>query len=210
MRGSNLKLQTSNGPTPSYLPHGIKRIFLSLKTPFKTSKSFYLYSGLSQHPVHNVVECNKIMEKGWKNRSTGATLMNADSSRSHSIFTINLEMMTADDTGEEHIRAGKLNLVDLAGSERQAKTGRLIYTSFYFVGLFVTADSRSIQTFIIKKFRKMLCSHVQDNSSFTVMTSHFRTVFMPSHQIFTGVLFLVCQVLCNCPCALPSAFQCSY
>ena len=46
--------------------------------------------------------------------------MNADSSRSHSIFTIKLEM---EDTNSEHIRAGKLNLVDLAGSERQAKTG---------------------------------------------------------------------------------------
>ncbi|XP_052227615.1 kinesin-like protein KIF17 isoform X2 [Dreissena polymorpha] len=80
-------------------------------------------NGLSQHTVHNVIECNKIMEKGWKNRSTGATLMNADSSRSHSIFTIMLEMMTPDEEGEEHIRAGKLNLVDLAGSERQAKTG---------------------------------------------------------------------------------------
>ncbi|XP_033752605.1 kinesin-like protein KIF17 isoform X7 [Pecten maximus] len=80
-------------------------------------------SGLSMHPVHNVTECERIMEKGWKNRATGATLMNADSSRSHSIFTINLEMIQEDDEGEEHIRAGKLNLVDLAGSERQSKTG---------------------------------------------------------------------------------------
>jgi hypothetical protein len=53
----------------------------------------------------------------------GSTLMNADSSRSHSIFTIKLEMEDTDSNGEEHIRAGKLNLVDLAGSERQAKTG---------------------------------------------------------------------------------------
>ena len=68
------------------------------------------------------------MEKGWKNRSTGATLMNADSSRSHSIFTIHLERCEADDkTGEDHIRAAKLNLVDLAGSERQAKTGKGIF-----------------------------------------------------------------------------------
>ncbi|CAL8133721.1 unnamed protein product [Orchesella dallaii] len=74
---------------------------------------------LSQHPVHNVEECEALMEKGWRNRSVGATLMNADSSRSHSIFTINIEMMAAD----QHIRKGKLNLVDLAGSERQAKTG---------------------------------------------------------------------------------------
>lgn len=50
--------------------------------------------------------------------------MNADSSRSHSIFTIKLEMEDANsEGGEEHIRVGKLNLVDLAGSERQAKTG---------------------------------------------------------------------------------------
>lgn len=48
--------------------------------------------------------------------------MNAESSRSHSIFTIQVEMMhTTGDDG--HIRKGKLNLVDLAGSERQAKTG---------------------------------------------------------------------------------------
>ena len=35
------------------------------------------------------------MELGSKNRSVGATLMNVDSSRSHSIFTINIEMMEA-------------------------------------------------------------------------------------------------------------------
>ncbi len=51
--------------------------------------------------------------------------MNADSSRSHSIFSIHLERCEEDETGEEHIRAAKLNLVDLAGSERQAKTGKL-------------------------------------------------------------------------------------
>ncbi len=61
------------------------------------------------------------MDRGWKNRATGATLMNAESSRSHSIFTINIEMMqTSGD--DQHIRKGKLNLVDLAGSERQSKT----------------------------------------------------------------------------------------
>eukprot|EP00106_Octopus_bimaculoides_P022066 XP_014789508.1 PREDICTED: kinesin-like protein KIF17 [Octopus bimaculoides] len=79
--------------------------------------------GLSYHTVQNVEDCRKIMEKGWHNRTTGATLMNKDSSRSHSIFTIQLEMITKKDSDEEHIRAGKLNLVDLAGSERQVKTG---------------------------------------------------------------------------------------
>ena len=63
------------------------------------------------------------MELGGKNRSVGATLMNVDSSRSHSIFTIDLEMINAVEGEKESLRAGRLNLVDLAGSERQSKTG---------------------------------------------------------------------------------------
>jgi kinesin family protein 3/17 len=87
------------------------------------------------HPVQNVADCEQLMDRGWKNRSTGATLMNADSSRSHSIFSISLEMMPlcaleADScpSDGDHIRRGKLNLVDLAGSERQAKTGNKVVT----------------------------------------------------------------------------------
>ena len=54
--------------------------------------------------------------------------MNADSSRSHSIFTLVIECVEKFDAAaaaseESHIRMGKLNLVDLAGSERQNKTG---------------------------------------------------------------------------------------
>lgn len=66
------------------------------------------------------------MNAGQKNRKTGETAMNKDSSRSHSIFTIYIE--TAVDKDQEgkpvkaKIKAGKLNLVDLAGSERQSKT----------------------------------------------------------------------------------------
>jgi len=80
--------------------------------------------GLSKNMCKNVRDCEHVMERGWMNRSTGSTLMNADSSRSHSIFTIHLERCEADAKGEEHVRAAKLNLVDLAGSERQSKTGR--------------------------------------------------------------------------------------
>ncbi|XP_027853035.1 osmotic avoidance abnormal protein 3 isoform X3 [Aphis gossypii] len=80
---------------------------------------------LSHHAVHDVIECQKLMEQGWRNRATGATMMNADSSRSHSIFTISVEMMSTsqDEDDIKSIKRGKLSLVDLAGSERQAKTG---------------------------------------------------------------------------------------
>ncbi|KAH0628779.1 hypothetical protein JD844_010296 [Phrynosoma platyrhinos] len=79
--------------------------------------------GLSLHTVHSIAQCERIMEIGWRNRAVGNTLMNKDSSRSHSIFTINMEIYVVDERGEDHLRAAKLNLVDLAGSERQSKTG---------------------------------------------------------------------------------------
>ena len=72
--------------------------------------------------VKSVEEIEKVLKKGKKNRSVGATLMNTGSSRSHSVFTIVVECCSSDEQGE-HIRVGKLNLVDLAGSERQSKTG---------------------------------------------------------------------------------------
>jgi len=64
------------------------------------------------------------MNYGTSNRKTAETKMNSESSRSHSIFTIYIE--TAEkhkDTGDQVIKAGKLNLVDLAGSEKLSKTG---------------------------------------------------------------------------------------
>ncbi|XP_061793784.2 kinesin-like protein KIF17 [Nerophis lumbriciformis] len=78
---------------------------------------------LSMHTVHSVAQCQTIMERGWRNRAVGFTLMNKDSSRSHSIFCIHLEMCHTDAEGQGNLRAGKLSLVDLAGSERQSKTG---------------------------------------------------------------------------------------
>ena len=70
-------------------------------------------------------EMMQVMRSGERNRSTGSTLMNMESSRSHSIFTMTIETyVEADgDSGDGCVRVGKLNMVDLAGSERQSKTG---------------------------------------------------------------------------------------
>ncbi|XP_052902902.1 osmotic avoidance abnormal protein 3 [Anopheles moucheti] len=79
---------------------------------------------LSLHTVHGIKECIELLELGAKNRMVGATLMNIESSRSHSIFSISLEQMSTSVDGDgAAIKRGKLNLVDLAGSERQSKTG---------------------------------------------------------------------------------------
>ena len=80
--------------------------------------------------VKSIPEIEKLMHQGSNNRKTGETAMNKDSSRSHSIFTIYIEtsedviyisflrIYFQDGSGEQRIKAGKLNLVDLAGSER--------------------------------------------------------------------------------------------
>ena len=63
--------------------------------------------GITNHQVKSVRECEDLMNKGWKNRSTGETLMNKDSSRSHSIFTIHVEAAEQIEGAKDKIRAGK-------------------------------------------------------------------------------------------------------
>jgi hypothetical protein len=56
----------------------------------------------------------KVIAIGTKNKSTGGTLQNARSSRSHTLLLI--EIKTKSVEGQE--RKSKLNLIDLAGSEK--------------------------------------------------------------------------------------------
>lgn len=85
-------------------------------------KGIYV-KGLSSITVDSLDDMQEIFESGGKNRSVGATALNSDSSRSHSIFTIDLEACVCSHPDENEVyRTGKLNLVDLAGSERQSKS----------------------------------------------------------------------------------------
>jgi len=60
------------------------------------------------------------MKLGSNNRAIGETNMNSQSSRSHSIFVINI---TQNSSIDQTSKSGKLYLVDLAGSEKISKTG---------------------------------------------------------------------------------------
>lgn len=61
-----------------------------------------------------------MLRKANQNRATGATNMNERSSRSHSVFTLQLTGRNSK-TGEN--TTGILNLIDLAGSERLSMSG---------------------------------------------------------------------------------------
>ncbi|XP_047323836.1 kinesin-like protein KIN-12E [Impatiens glandulifera] len=72
-----------------------------------------------------VTSANDVMQQllqGSANRKVAATNMNRASSRSHSVFTCNIESQW-ESQGVIHHRFARLNLVDLAGSERQKSSG---------------------------------------------------------------------------------------
>ncbi|KAK4297569.1 hypothetical protein Pmani_030022 [Petrolisthes manimaculis] len=77
--------------------------------------------GLTEIPVTSLEETMKCLEHGAMNRATGATAMNAHSSRSHAIFSLHIQQSNS--KKDESIVCSKFHLVDLAGSERAKKTG---------------------------------------------------------------------------------------
>jgi len=98
-------------------------------------------------------EIEKCLYSGNKNKHVGSTTMNAESSRSHCIFTIYVEMMDEGNTKNKKVKAGKLNLVDLAGSERQSKTnatGQAVDEAKK-INLSLTALSNVINALVDKK-----------------------------------------------------------
>ncbi|KAJ4359664.1 Kinesin heavy chain [Didymosphaeria variabile] len=76
--------------------------------------------GLLEVYVSSVEEVYEVMRRGGDARAVSATNMNAESSRSHSIFVITVSQKNVS-TGS--MKSGQLFLVDLAGSEKVGKTG---------------------------------------------------------------------------------------
>nr|XP_018917915.1 PREDICTED: kinesin-like protein KIF11-B [Bemisia tabaci] len=124
------------------LEHSVRVSFLELYneeifdllSPIEDSKGLRLFEdsskkgsviiqNLEEVPVSNKAQLYKVMEKGSQKRQTAATLMNAHSSRSHTIFSITVHIKETSDKGEELFKIGKLNLVDLAGSENIGRSG---------------------------------------------------------------------------------------
>lgn len=86
------------------------------------AKGVVTIKGLNKVVVQSEEEALHQLFNGDTNRQIGSHQMNLNSSRSHTIFTIHLEMRSRVDSSEKVI-SSKLNLVDLAGSERIKKTG---------------------------------------------------------------------------------------
>ncbi|KAL3657425.1 hypothetical protein V7S43_017743 [Phytophthora oleae] len=77
--------------------------------------------GLIESVVTNSKKAAELMTVGAQNRRVGQTSMNRESSRSHSVFILQLQTKETSAEGTK-IRTSRFNLVDLAGSERQRST----------------------------------------------------------------------------------------
>ena len=76
--------------------------------------------GVRAESVLTMQQVFKHLENGAAARTTGSTLMNEHSSRSHAIFSLLVEHQLSK---FDDVTRAKLHLVDLAGSERAKKTG---------------------------------------------------------------------------------------
>ncbi|EDV28301.1 uncharacterized protein TRIADDRAFT_53800 [Trichoplax adhaerens] len=79
-------------------------------------KGFYV-------PVNSYKDIENRMEEGTRNRTVAATLMNATSSRAHTIVGVTFHQKGKNAAGQETTKSAIINLVDLAGSERADSTG---------------------------------------------------------------------------------------
>ncbi|XP_058831630.1 kinesin-like protein KIF23 [Topomyia yanbarensis] len=85
--------------------------------------------GVNEIEVKTAEEALDVFSIGQKRKRVGHTILNAESSRSHSVFNIRLVQAPVDDLGEQVVQdrntvtVSQLSLVDLAGSERTSRTG---------------------------------------------------------------------------------------
>jgi hypothetical protein len=104
---SSSKISDDRGESLSIREHKVRGIFVE---------------GLTEVNVATSADAFALMLNGTKNRTVAATLMNRESSRSHSVFTLVIEATERASAGVTKSRLARFNLIDLAGSERQKLT----------------------------------------------------------------------------------------
>lgn len=122
-------LEIYNEELKDLLPslEGINGLNKSQKLSIKRSREGRSFvDGLSEVPIDTVnsdagmQKLDELMGVAARSRSVASTKMNSQSSRSHSIFILQLRGYNSETGAEVH---GSLNLCDLAGSERLDRSG---------------------------------------------------------------------------------------
>ncbi|XP_015171763.1 PREDICTED: kinesin-like protein KIF18A [Polistes dominula] len=84
------------------------------------SRSAVIVAGLKIIPIQNAEELLSLLAKGNKNRTQHPTDANQESSRSHAVFQVYIQITNKLNGQTRHV---KLSMIDLAGSERASVTG---------------------------------------------------------------------------------------
>ncbi|KAM9860783.1 kinesin-like protein KIF28P [Aulostomus maculatus] len=90
-----------------------------LRVREEQQRGFYV-EGLRTVPCDSAPQVEQLTEQGTRTRTTAATHMNANSSRSHMLIILQLKQIFCK---ESITKQSNINLVDLAGSERQRSSG---------------------------------------------------------------------------------------
>lgn len=85
----------------------------------KDGKGSVYVPDLTMVDVSSIDQVEVLMERASRARSVASTDMNAQSSRSHSVFTLHIQGVN---DAQGIALDGRLNLVDLAGSERASRS----------------------------------------------------------------------------------------
>ena len=147
------------------------------------TKGFYV-EGLQEFIVRDYSEAEALINLGLENRAIAPTLMNATSSRSHTVLTLNVEQrgMRSGRT-VKNVRS-KLLMVDLAGSERVRRTiskgtrlneARSINSSLSTLGNVIAALAQEGTTHVPYRDNK-LARLLQDSLGGTASTALIATV----------------------------------
>ncbi|XP_074376406.1 kinesin-like protein KIN-5D [Apium graveolens] len=94
-------------------------------------KGAVFVKGLEEEVVYTADEIFNILEKGTAKKCIAETVVNKQSNRTHSLFTVTIHIKECSSEGVELIKCGKLNLVVLVGSENIFSSGAKEENGFY-------------------------------------------------------------------------------
>jgi DNA uptake protein ComE-like DNA-binding protein len=129
--------------------------------------------GLSEVPCNTLKDFELLYDKANSNRSTGATKLNAHSSRSHAILCVKVTISSPTET-----RVSTASAIDLAGSEDNRRTGngkdRMVESASINKSLFVLAQcveaiSKKQQRIPYRESKMTRILSLGQNNGFTVM-----------------------------------------
>lgn len=91
---------------------------LQLRDAERGASSSVYVQGLSEYRVHSADDVLGLMAKGLRNRAIRSTELNNESSRSHTILQLFLQLQGVDSSGLATLKRSVFSFVDLAGSEK--------------------------------------------------------------------------------------------